>query len=117
MATALRQLCTDCGYVYDPDENGGIPLVDRTDWECPGGVDGACGATADKYEIIEPESSPTDDEDHEGDEYTDIETAIQSNVLEATRAEKAVIDLARMYDDKELILQPDWQRYYVWSNK
>src|SRR4051794_13097843 len=22
-----------------------------------------------------------------------------------------------MYEDKELILRPDWQRYYVWSNK
>lgn len=115
MPTALRQICTDCGYVYDPEENGGIPLVDRTDWECPG-VAGPCGATADKYEIVEPESSLSD-EDDESDLFSQVETAIQSNVLEATRAERAIIDLARMYDDKELILQPDWQRYYVWSNK
>ena len=119
MPTALRQMCTDCGYIYEPDENGGIALIDRPDWECPG-IGGACGAAPDKYEIVEPESSlkdETEDGDADADELTGVETVIQANVLEATRAEKAIIDLVRMFEEKELILQPDWQRYYVWSNK
>src|SRR5271165_2056530 len=103
MPTALRQVCTDCGYVYDPAEYGDIPLIDRTDWECPG-INGPCGASADKYDIVTP-ISDLDDESEEilGDDEnaseSPIETAIQTKVLEATRAEKAVIDLARMFED------------------
>jgi len=118
MASALRQLCTDCGYVYDPADYGGISLVDRVDWECPG-IEGPCGATPDKFDILPPETALEDDEEEtpDGTDGGDVDTAVRSKVLEASRAERAVIDLARMYDDGELILQPDWQRDYVWSNK
>ena len=64
---ALQQQCTDCGFVYQPEEWGDIPLVDREDWECPGDDGGSCGASVDKYELIEPES-PLDDEEEGQDE-------------------------------------------------
>lgn len=116
MAGALRQVCTDCGFIYDPAEYGEIPLVDRADWECPG-IEGPCGAAADKFEIVPPETALEDEDSGETDVEQPIDTAVASKVLESSRAERAVIDLARMYDEKELILQPDWQRDYVWSNK
>jgi hypothetical protein len=119
MQTAMIQRCTDCGYVYEPEKNGGIPLVERTYWECPG-IDGTCGATVDKYEIIEPFSPLADSEsDATGDDEPEESITVHTDdeVLKANRAERAVADLVRMYDEKELILQPDRQRYYVWTNK
>lgn len=119
MTDALRQQCTDCGYVYDPGEFGGISLIDRRDWECPGVEGGSCGATVDKYEIQEPGSpldEPGDDSDADLDD-TVPRIAAKSSEISAERADKAVTDLARMVDEDELILRPDWQRYYVWSNK
>jgi rubredoxin len=65
--TAMRQLCTECTYIYEPDEHGGIPLIERVDWECPG-IEGPCGATTDKYVIVEPLSSLSDDDDDDSDE-------------------------------------------------
>jgi rubredoxin len=41
---ALRQECTDCGFVYDPADYDGAPLFD--DWECP-----SCGADAGKFDF------------------------------------------------------------------
>jgi hypothetical protein len=52
----------------------------------------------------------------DGEEPAD-DKASRAKELSTERVDKAVIDLARMYEDKELILRPDWQRYYVWSNK
>lgn len=117
MGDALQQQCTDCGYVYNPDDWGGIALVERVDWECPGN-DNGCRATVDKFDILEP-ASPLDDPD-EQDADTDVPPAasvVQPHTLHAERAEKAIIDLVRMFEEDELILRPDWQRYYVWSNK
>ena len=117
MQTAMRQQCTDCGYVYEPEEHGGIPLISQPDWECPG-IDGTCGATADKYVIIEPISPLSDEASDEGsDEEIDTTTHVKPEVLKPGRVEKSVKDLIRDYDDGELILKPDWQRYYVWTNK
>lgn len=111
-------VCTECGYVYDPSEAGGIPLVDRDDWECPG-TEGSCGAGVDRYEIAD--TSPLDDAEDDADDAGDQEpgTAIPPHRtdLETNRVDKAIQDLAREYEDGELILRPDWQRYYVWSNK
>jgi 5-methylcytosine-specific restriction endonuclease McrA len=118
MTDALSQVCTDCGYIYDPAENGGIPLVEREGWECPG-TDGHCGAEVDKFELVEPASDLDDDEDESTDGSDEPATTGTPRVKELSteRVDKAVIDLVRMYEDKELILRPDWQRYYVWSNK
>lgn len=121
MMDALRQECTDCGFIYDPADYNGAALLDLGDWECPN-----CGAGVDKFDIA-PEPSIFDDGDEDDvaeeaespDQVADTRgaTAVRAKVLEVTRAERAVQDLARMWDDKELVLRPDWQRDYVWSNK
>lgn len=39
-------VCTVCGYVYDPEENGGIPFEELPeDWVCP-----MCGVGKDQFE-------------------------------------------------------------------
>src|SRR4051812_16980029 len=115
MVEALPQRCTECGYIYIPGEHGGTSLIDLANWECPG--NGAfCGATADKYELIEP-GSPLEDVDKEEERASFTTSAAHTRKLTAERADKAVTDLARMVDDGDLVLRPDWQRYYVWSNK
>lgn len=118
MSSATMMVCTECGYVYDPEDAGGIALVDRDDWECPG-TDGNCGAGTDRYEIAD--TSPLDDdadvEDDSEDDGTPDDGADHNKDLDTTRVDKAVGDLAREYEEGELILRPDWQRYYVWSNK
>jgi hypothetical protein len=118
MQTAMRQQCTDCAYIYEPDKHNGIPLSDRSDWECPG-LEGNCGATVDRYEIIDPISPLSDEETMaDGDDtYQDSIEDLHPEVIKPTRVDKAVRDLVSMYDEGELILQPDWQRYYVWTNK
>jgi hypothetical protein len=119
MARATVMLCTECGYVYDPGAMGSIPLVDREGWECPGN-DGTCTAGIDRYEIAE--ASPLDDADQDEDKDGDgassnFDPAAQNKDLETKRVDKAIGDLAREYEDGEIVLRPDWQRYYVWSNK
>jgi hypothetical protein len=117
--TPLPQQCTDCGFVYDPADYGGVPLIDRDDWECPG-VNGACGATVDKFEILEPLSPLDDDEDTEEDSDDAFDASlppVRVGEVSAEKADKAIKDIATMVDDGDLILRPDWQRYYVWSNK
>jgi hypothetical protein len=96
----MRQQCTDCGYVYEPEENGGIPLIERSDWECPG-IDGTCGATADKYVILEP-LSPLAGAD-EGEQAEDAH--VKGETLDTGRLEKTVKDLVRDYDDGISFLQ------------
>jgi hypothetical protein len=104
----MAQQCTDCGYIYRPEEHGGVSLVDQPEWECLG-LDGICGATADKYVFI-----PEGEEEDEG-ELTEIELKAASSPVVAKPFDSSVSELERMYREKELILQPDWQRYYVWS--
>jgi hypothetical protein len=118
-------VCTECGNVYDPGEMGGIALVDRDDWECPG-TEGSCGAGVDRYEIADssPLQDPVDEDSGEGDDPASggeppgtFVPGDRNRDLDTKRVDKALGDLAREYEDGDLILRPDWQRYYVWSNK
>lgn len=117
MAEALKQKCTDCGYVYDPQEHYDVDLVDRVNYECPGSGGGVCGAGIDKYEIVEPVSPLDDADEDESDGSRHSPVLTRSNEINAERSDKAVIELVRMAIDGELTLRPDWQRYYVWSGK
>src|SRR5262249_34689984 len=76
-------------------------------------------ASIDKYELVEPQSNLEDPEelDVQDDDEESATKEIKGYELTSERVDKAVIDLVRMYDEKELILRPDWQRYYVSSNK
>jgi rubredoxin len=42
----LRQECTDCGFIYDPADHGGVSVFYLDDWECPN-----CGACVDKFDF------------------------------------------------------------------
>jgi hypothetical protein len=113
--------CSECGYVYLPEDWGEAALADQDDWECPGNGQ-PCAAGVDRYEVVD--DSPLDD----GDEDPEVEEPVSvdkqaynpdtiNQDLETKRVDKAIEDLAREYEEGELILRPDWQRYYVWSNK
>lgn len=42
-------ICNVCGYVYDPEENDGIPFSELPDdWVCP-----VCGADKDNFSPCE----------------------------------------------------------------
>ncbi|GAB7141414.1 rubredoxin [Deferribacterales bacterium RsTz2092] len=48
MDTADKYVCSLCGYVYSPDDNGGVAFEDLpADWVCP-----ECGATKEVFEKI-----------------------------------------------------------------
>ncbi len=39
-------VCTVCGYIYDPEDNGGVPFEELpSDWVCP-----LCGAGKEDFE-------------------------------------------------------------------
>ncbi len=43
-----KWVCTVCGYVYDPEENGGVAFEDLPDdYECP-----ECGEPKDAFEPL-----------------------------------------------------------------
>lgn len=46
MADDLRQECTECGYIYDPADHGGMSVFFLDSWACPN-----CGAGVDKFEF------------------------------------------------------------------
>lgn len=50
---ALRQECTDCGFIYDPADHGGVSVFCLDTWECPN-----CGAGVDKFEFAVDEDAP-----------------------------------------------------------
>ena len=105
MQKPMAQQCTDCGYVYRPSEHGGIALIEMSGWECQG-IDGTCGASVDQYIPI-----PEDDEG----ELTDLELPADSSPIISKPLDRSVSEMERMYREEDLILQPDWQRYYVWT--
>lgn len=43
--TIMKYVCDVCGYVYDPEENGGVAFEDLPeDWTCP-----ICGVAKDNF--------------------------------------------------------------------
>jgi hypothetical protein len=127
--SGVRRVCTDCGFIYSPDDWRGVALGDLPPtWECPG-VEGHCGAEAEKFDYLEDEDDENDaDTDTDTDEVggsgeprsdapADAAGISSPRELDVERVDRAVADLARMHDEDELILRPDWQRDYVWSNK
>ncbi len=44
-----KYLCTVCGYVYDPTENGDIPFKNLDeDWTCP-----LCAMPKEMFELVQ----------------------------------------------------------------
>ncbi|MBQ1429244.1 MAG: rubredoxin [Kiritimatiellae bacterium] len=42
----MRYVCTVCGHVYDPADNGGVEFADLPDdWTCP-----VCGVGKDQFQ-------------------------------------------------------------------
>ena len=45
---AKKWQCTVCGYIYDPEQEGGVSFEDLPeDWTCP-----ECGAGKDLFEAL-----------------------------------------------------------------
>ncbi len=107
--SSLSYKCTNCNYVYVPQENNGLSLDSQDgDWECPD-----CQAPPDHFTKILPEDVESADE--EGNGTPEVITE-QSTVL-VNKGDLSVYELHRRYKKGKLQLQPDFQRYSVWSNK
>lgn len=107
--TNLSYRCTSCDYLYNPQEHNGLGLDSQNDdWECPD-----CQAPSDQFARVLPDDiEPADDEGA-------IETGTtnsRSTVL-VSKSDLSVFELNRRYTKGNLQLQPDFQRYSVWSNK
>lgn len=67
--------------------------------------------------LLDDDTVDEDQGEQVGDGASVSQKSPQPGELVTERVDKAIIDLVRMYEDDELVLRPDWQRYYVWSNK
>ncbi|WHQ37486.1 DUF262 domain-containing protein [Spiroplasma sp. SV19] len=67
--------------------------------------------------IIEETNFSNDKEEEIFDDSSDLDIygGIKRKNIYKERQDKSLIDLKRMIDDEEIILQPDFQRNYVWS--
>lgn len=52
-----------------------------------------------------------------GDTSTVVEIPKEVRKINTQAYDKSVIDLVRMIEDKDIVLDPDFQRNYVWDNK
>ena len=51
------------------------------------------------------------------EQATDLEIPHEVRNLTTQAYDKSVSDIIRMISDKDLVLDPDYQRNYVWDNK
>lgn len=106
--TAYR--CDTCGWVYDPAAFDGRSLADQpVDWVCPG-----CQSSIDQFSMLVPEDDLGEVEDEEGDGGGGG-TGTPGRKVSANKADLSVYELHRQTQRGQLILQPRYQRYYVWS--
>lgn len=113
--TVSSYKCGSCGYVYDPRKHADRSLDSQdTEWECP-----ECQAFKDQFIKIVPEELETTEEENASAEgWPDVQRVDQ--LLRAVLIDKrdqSIFELHRQHRKGNLILQPDFQRYSVWSNK
>jgi rubredoxin len=111
--------CAACGWVYRPAEHNGVEFADLLpDWTCP-----QCQADQNQFAVLVPAELPTDgSEETEGLESREqpdetLGTPLEQRVVYTNKAELSVYELHRQKQLGELKLQPEFQRYYVWSAK
>ena len=59
----------------------------------------------------------TFDDDYDGDSKIPYEIPKEVRKITTQAYDKSVYDIVRMIDDKEIRLNPEYQRNYVWDNK
>jgi rubredoxin len=114
--------CAACGWVYHPSEHKAVEFADvSSDWTCP-----QCQADQDQFAVCVPDELPTDGLES-SDSPESAETLEQvhekadippdQRVVYTQKVEPSVFELHRQRQLGELNLQPEFQRYFVWSTK
>lgn len=106
--------CESCGYIYDPQEHNNQAFGDLDiRWECPG-----CQASQDQFALLMPEELEVTDEDDNEESEPELQEReyLSSRRVSVDQSDLSVFELHRRYKKGKLILQPDFQRYSVWSN-
>lgn len=111
--------CAVCGWTYRPEEHAGIEFADLpTDWGCP-----QCQADQDQFAVCIPSEQDTDGIEafEVGVPSTPVvessEILPEQRVVHTRKTEPSVFELHRQRQLGELNLQPEFQRYYVWTPK
>jgi rubredoxin len=110
---SLHYKCDTCGWVYDPKANDGRPLADQDDWECP-----ECQSGMDHFDVVLPDELGEPEADEQsGEEPADLGIPMSQRKVSAHKADNSVFELSRLEQTGQLVLQPSFQRYYVWTDK
>jgi rubredoxin len=109
--------CGVCNWVYRPSEHNGIEFADvASDWICPN-----CQAEQDQFSVYIPTSFEIDDLENAANGTSFVESASEfppeQRVIYTKKVEPSIFELHRQWQLGELNVQPEFQRYYVWSPK
>ena len=70
-----------------------------------------------KPNYVDPVQDVTFDDDYDEDSKIPYEIPQEVRKITTQAYDKSVADIVRMIDDKDIRLDPDYQRNYVWDNK
>ncbi len=57
------------------------------------------------------------DSELEGSDEGEVGENLDANTVVLEKSDRSLAELKRWYDDGDLIIDPEWQRNYVWNNK
>src|SRR5581483_5824312 len=107
-----RYYCDDCGYVYDPVEQGRKHLDEQEDWECP-----QCHAERDRFHVLVPPDDDLSEGDSDEEDEATSATLKGKRLIYPKKNDPTIESLKGKHDRKRLNPQPDFQRYEVWSRQ
>lgn len=119
-AVGVVYACNTCGWAYNPLEQGGIAFADvDASWTCP-----SCQADTDHFTVRPPAELDTDGVEF-GPDLSELASDLEDTdgqhldqrVIYTQKAEQSIYELHRQNQLGDLNVQPDFQRYYVWSAK
>lgn len=119
-AIGVEYACNSCGWTYKPSEQNGVAFADvDASWTCP-----TCQADADQFTIQPPSELDTADIEL-GPDLSELATELEGEiegrpdqrVIYTQKLEQSIFELHRQQQLGDLNVQPDFQRYYVWSAK
>lgn len=117
---SVDYVCSACGWVYRPSEHDEVPFANVASvWACP-----LCQADQDQFSVSAPPELETDDFDNGQSAAAPLDTAgdtsdvpPEQRVVYTQKTEPSIFELHRQRQLGDLNVQPDFQRYYVWSTK
>jgi rubredoxin len=112
--------CGSCSWVYRPSEQRGLEFADvASDWACLN-----CQAEQDQFSVCVPPGLEVEDSENNGSMTSSInvsasttEVPPEQRVLYTKKVEHSIFELHRQWQLGEMNVQPEFQRYYVWSAK